>query len=393
MPEKESIVVLARVKFGSTREERKIAGIAHLIEHCVLGRTKKRTNFQISRQVDSIGAYLNAHTGKESTSYEFKGLKKYLNFGLEILSDCIFNCSLDKKTIEGERKIIYNEINRILDEPEDYLVTEFEKNLFKNHPKGREIIGTKKSLDRISQNDVKRVWKQNYSPNNMEITISGKLEEKATKKLLEKYFGKQKSQKIEKKEEKLSNFTKNSISLKKPIKQTLYCIGFPTITTTAPTGPSKKDIYCQILLNSLLVDGLSSRLYQEIREKRKLAYFVRSNLGRSNFDSYAILVGLEQKNLPKVKAILKKEFKNLALKEIPRKELQLNKNKTIVELTLLKEENLDYVRVVSTLSEKEIKTIDELIDGVRKVSGKELKEFSKKHFKEEKSTEVEILPG
>ncbi len=387
LPEKESIVVVARVKFGSVDEEPKFAGIAHMIEHCVLGRTKKRTNFEISREVDSIGAYLNAHTGKESTSYEFKGLKKYLDFGIEILSDCIFNCTLDKKTIDGERKIIFNELNRLLDEPEDYIVTEFERRLFKNHPKGREIIGSKKSLNTISQKDVKRVWQQNYSPNNIEIILSGNIEEKTAKPLLERHFGKKKVQKIERKETKLPNFTKNAISLKKPIKQTLYCIGFPTATE-----PSKKGIFCQILLNSLLVDGLSSRLYQEIREKRKLAYFVRSNLGRSNFDSYAILVGLEHKNLPKVKAILKKEFRNLAKKEIPKKELELNKNKTIVELTLLKEENLDYVRVLNSLSEREIKTIDELIEGVRKISGRELQEFSKKYFSEEKSTEVEILP-
>lgn len=387
MPEKESIAILVRVNFGSVKEPEKFAGIAHLIEHCVLGRTKNRTNLQISLAVDSIGAYLNAHTSKQSTCYEFKGLKKYFDFGLEMLSDCIFNCSLDKKTVEGEQKIIFNEINRLLDEPEDYIMVEFEKNLFKNSPKGREIIGTKKTVALATAQTVKQVWKQHYSPNNMQLVMAGNFEESKAKKAIEKHFGKAQFRQIsEIPVKEPDSFTKTRLSQKKPIKQTLYCIGYPM------PKPAKKDIFIQILLNSLLVDGLSSRLYQEIREKRKLAYFVRSNMGRSNFESYAILVGLEQKNLKKVKAILQKEFKCLGTKKLPKKELALNKNKTIVELTLLKEENLDYVRVLSSLLEKEIKTIDEIIEGVKRISGSEVKEFAKKHFTEEKSTEVEILP-
>ena len=320
MSDVESVSVSIWVKTGSRNEDEKSNGISHFLEHMAFKGTKNRTAKQIAENFDDIGGKVNAFTSRENTVYYAKILKDDVETAVEILSDILQNSTYDKKELENERKVILQEIAMTKDTPDDIIFDYYNQTAFPNQPFGRDILGTVENVKRFKRKDLVNYVKKQYKTENIVISFSGKAKHKNNLKLVKKYFG---------------NLTvgtnKNSKNVKyiggdfrkqKKLEQTHAILGF--------SGYSyhHKNFYKANILGSILGGGMSSRLFQEIREKRGLCYSIYAfSSSSSDNGSFKVYAGLspEKTNefLDAVTEELKKATKNITTEELKRSVTQL----------------------------------------------------------------------
>ncbi|WP_164503794.1 M16 family metallopeptidase [Rickettsiales endosymbiont of Stachyamoeba lipophora] len=263
----QTVAVRLLVRFG-TRYEREKFGMAHFIEHMMFKGTNKRNYKQIAIEVEQIGADLNAYTSKEHTVYTINVLKDYLPTALEILSDLIVNSTFHQQEVDKERNVILQEIAECIDDPEEYLFDQFSDLCFKNQPMGHNILGTPESLKEITRDDLIATKERYYNAQNILISIAGEVELKSIVDLLNKNFG---NLSLGNKEDfELAQFTPGAIMLNRELEQSHVLIGLESVSYNHP------QFYSQQLFSMILGGGMSSRLFQEIREQRGLAYHVSS---------------------------------------------------------------------------------------------------------------------
>ena len=258
------------VKTGSVNETEEINGISHFIEHMLFKGTTTRTAFEISDSIDRIGAQINAFTSKELTCYYTKSTKEHVGETLEILSDIFFNSTFDKVEMEREKGVVIEEINMSEDSPEDVCLDLLAKSYFGTNGYGRTILGTAKNVRSFNKDKIKDYMNKYYTADNVVISIAGNVDVSLTERLVEEYFA--------------NNFKVYKSSKQKDVKPTrpthLYRtkkieqahIGF------AMKGLSINDEMGDAfsIANIVLGGGMSSRLFQKIREELGLAYSVYS---------------------------------------------------------------------------------------------------------------------
>jgi len=317
-------------KFGAACEQSKIKGIAHVIEHMLFKGTKTKTQEQISKEIERRGGILNAYTAHEITSFWFKLPSEHIMSGLKILTDIIKNPDFDPGQFEDEKKVILEEIKMYNDNPQTAVMEQIEKNLYKP-PFGNLIIGNKKTVSSLKRNFVKNYFEKMYNPKNYIITMVGKANLKKICDYLEREFSsKKQSPKIIKIEKKNSQ----TIQYRKDIDQASFVFGIH-----APL-PSSKDYPAIEILNAHLADGMSSRLFLEIREKRGLAYAVKGIIeSEKNYSRYIIYVGTTKEAIPEVEKIILQEFKKI--EKMTKKELEQAKQRVIGLHKILSEESTD----------------------------------------------------
>src|ERR1700747_2240109 len=247
---------------GSRDEDPHGNGISHFIEHMVFKGTRNRSAEQIARQVDSIGGNMDAFTAKECICFNVKVLDEHLPVALDVLSDLVLNPVFDVQDIGRERGVILEEIKMEEDNP-DYLVHEiFTQNFWKDHPLGKPILGTKDTVKKFEREPVLDFYKQRFAPGNMIITAAGYLNHDRFVELVSKHFESMKP---------MSNGFHSSppkivpkiiLRNKKSLEQVQICIGVPS----HPIAHEKR--YASYVLNTLLGGGMSSRLFQNIRERQ-----------------------------------------------------------------------------------------------------------------------------
>ena len=271
--EVESASTLILVGAGSRYETYKNNGISHFLEHMAFKGTKKRpTALEISSLIDGAGAESNAFTGKDYTGYYIKSAAHRIELSLDILSDMLSSLLLDPAEIEKERGVIIEEINLYEDTPPRKISDVYETLLYGNTPMGWEIGGRKEVIRAVNRNDFVAYMKKLYSASNMVLVIAGKVDVEKTLKLAERYFGA------------LGTFTtagfKSVIEGQKDPEvairykktdQAHFALGVRTVGL-----PDEKVRYPLIILSAILGGGMSSRLFHEVREKRGLAYYVRT---------------------------------------------------------------------------------------------------------------------
>jgi predicted Zn-dependent peptidase len=278
MPGLESVTLTIWVKTGSRNEELKVGGISHFLEHMVFkGSPKRPTAREISQAVDAIGGEFNAATSKDWTNFYIKANKENLETAFDVLSDMVLNPLLVSEEIEREKGTIVQEIRMYEDTPMMHIGEVFEGLIFNGNPLGRDTAGTEKSVKSINRNDFIAYRKAHYHPENMLVTVAGGITEKTALKLVEKYFGSLgafkgspfKGQTF-KATQKKPQFTLQT----KKCEQAHLILGF----SSEGRGYAKK--YAQSLLSIILGGGMSSRLFIEVRERRGLAYSVRTSFDR-----------------------------------------------------------------------------------------------------------------
>ena len=308
---------------GSRDEEAESNGISHFIEHMVFKGTKHRTAEEIARQVDSIGGNMDAFTAKECICFNVKVLDEHVPTALDILSDLVLNPIFDTADIARERGVIMEEIKMDEDNP-DYLVHEiFTQNFWKDHPLGKPILGTKETVKRFERPSVVDAYDHRFSPGNIIVSAAGNLDHDKFVELVTGHFEHMKASKNGK-----NGFHSSAPKIvsriilrnKKALEQVQLCLGVPA----HPIAHEKR--HAGYILNTLLGGGMSSRLFQNIRERQGLAYSIYSDLNPyRDTGCLAVYAGTSLASASKVVRSVVSEFRKLKAEPAPEEELKRSK--------------------------------------------------------------------
>lgn len=266
MKDVETVSIGVFVKTGSRNEDIKINGISHFLEHMAFKGTTKRSAKQIAEEFEGIGGYINAFTSREKTVYYVKVLKEYGEFAVEFLADILQNSLFDKQEIKKESEVILQELAMTVDTPDDIIFDYFQETAFPNQALGRSILGLEKNIKNFSRNDFLQYIDQHYSYKNIVVSASGNIKQEDLNKWVKKYFTKLSDKEVLPTEK--SEYHGGFFKKEKKLEQVNYLIGFEGVS-----NHGKKYYEAQILA-MILGGGMSSRLFQEIRENRGLAYSI-----------------------------------------------------------------------------------------------------------------------
>ncbi|NLT67364.1 MAG: insulinase family protein [Acidobacteria bacterium] len=317
MPHLRSASLGVWVKCGSRVEQAVETGISHFIEHLLFKGTRTRSAAKIAQSIDSVGGQLNAFTEKEYVGFYAKVLDEQLPFAFDLVSDIVLNPVFPSAEIERERNVIFEEINMVEDSPQELILDLYLENFWKNHPLGRPISGTKESVSRITRRDVKRFFRQNYNAQNMVVSVAGNIKHREVFELAERYFSNLNPGVAADLGQPPEISSGRQIRHKAHLEQAHICMG-----TVSPTAVSEER-YAAHLLCNILGGGVSSRLFQNIREKRGLVYTIYSmlNLYR-DAGSMVVYAGSAPGNALQVVELTKKELRKLRETLVPSQELK-----------------------------------------------------------------------
>lgn len=359
------VSVAFAIKAGGANETAAEKGISHFIEHMLYKGTPSRNAKQIAEEIERNGGELNGFTSETMTAFWCKMPSKHLSIALDVLSDMIKNPLFDRKEMEKERKVIFEEIKMRKDNPRIYVFDKIQSYLYKN-PLAIPIIGTYKTMNSFNRNKLLKRFKQVYQPNNMVLCVVGNANFKQILKFAKNNFAEKKG-KIPQIKIKLKNEQK--IDKREGIDQANLVLAYHS-----PLATDKKN-YAALLLNSLMAEGMSSRLFSEIREKRNLAYAVKGECNiNKDFAYNLIYVGTSKKNVEIVKELILKEFEKVA-KELDEKELKQVKEQLIGNYHISMEDSQS--QMVNLLYYEANGNVKEFYDFERKISQVKLKDVKK----------------
>jgi predicted Zn-dependent peptidase len=365
---------------GSRDETAQANGISHFIEHMVFKGTEHRTAEEIARQVDSIGGNMDAFTAKECICFNVKVLDEHVPLALEILSDLVLYPTFDAEDIARERGVILEEIKMDEDNP-DYLVHEiFTQNFWKDHPLGKPILGTKETVKRFERQGVVETYAHRFAPGNIIVAAAGNLNHDEFVELVAKHFEHLKPAKNGFHSAEPKTSSRIVLRNKKALEQVQLCMGVPAF----PIAHEKR--HASYILNTLLGGGMSSRLFQNIRERQGLAYSIYSDLNPyRDTGCMAVYAGTSLASADKVVRSVMKEFKDLKNNPVPEEELRRSKDQLKGSLMLSLESSSARM---SNLARQEMyfdrfQDLDELIERIEAVTVADLQEIAKEFFKTE----------
>ena len=309
------------VNSGSRHEDPNVNGISHFVEHMVFKGTTSRSAEDIARQVDSIGGNMDAFTGKETICFNIKVMDEHLPIAVDVLSDMVLHPIFDVKEIVRERGVILEEIKMDEDNP-DYLVHEiFTQNFFKDHPLGKPILGTKETVRRFEKAPVLDYYASKFAPGNLIISAAGNVDHEDFAELLSKQFGPLAAGSNGWHDSPPKINSRIILRNKKSLEQVQICIGVPSYRI------SHERRYASYILNTLLGGGMSSRLFQNVREKQGLVYSIFSELNPfRDTGLLAVCAGTSRESAPKVVRSIVNEFHELKTKAVSEEELKRGKD-------------------------------------------------------------------
>ena len=313
------VSVVIAVRTGGIHESMEKKGISHFIEHMLYKGTPTRDAKKIAEEIEKNGGILNGFTDEIITAYWCKMPSKHLKVALEVLSDMIKNPVFNSKEFEKERKVIFEEIKMMKDNPGIHAMDEIQRLLY-NEPFGQPLIGTYETMNSITREEMVRRFKEIYQPNNMILCVVGDAEFKEIVEFAEKNFGKEKG-KLPDFEIKEKNESKTE--KRKGIDQVKLIFAYHS-----PKWDDAISSAAEVLI-TLMADGMSSRLFSEIREKRNLAYSVGGDINLNKDYSFSyVTVGTTKESLSEVKKIILEEFKKVS-EELGEEELKSVKEQLI----------------------------------------------------------------
>ena len=306
IPHVRSVALGIWVKSGSRHEAKEYAGMSHFIEHMLFKGTSSRSAKQIADEMDLIGGHLNAYTTKEYTCYYVRTLTSHISMAIDILADMFFNSLFDEKELEKEKAVIIEEINMYEDSPEDLVHDIMEEIIWPDHPLGASISGTAKDVEAITREKMLDYFKLNYVPQNMVISIAGYFDKTRIVDQISSCFGNLQSNPLYTGAITMPIYHPNFMAKNKNIEQAHMCLSFPGVSL------EDKNMYAATLLSTAFGGGMSSRLFQKIREEHGLAYSVYSY--SSNFldtGLFTIYAGLNPSQVDEVTRLILAEVDGL----------------------------------------------------------------------------------
>jgi len=292
-------------------------GITHFIEHMLFKGTENRTAKQIAIEFDRIGGNINAFTSKEYTCYYTKTLDHYAGLAIEMLSDMLFNSLFSEEEIEKERQVVLEEILMVEDTPDDDVHEQLWRIMYPDHPMGSSILGTPETLQTFTADTIRTYMKKHYIPENMIISIAGNINEQLIDQI-EELFGRISSTPSGAgKVQLVPLFVPGSTFKERETEQGHLCLGFEGLSVTDP------DIYSLIVMNNVLGGSMSSRLFQEVREEKGLAYSIYSyHSSYSDHGSVVIYGGTSSGQLQQLKETILQSISNITEEGISDTEIE-----------------------------------------------------------------------
>ncbi|HCP09070.1 MAG TPA: hypothetical protein DIT25_04730 [Candidatus Moranbacteria bacterium] len=367
MKDTQTATVVVMVGVGSRYESEKEAGISHFIEHMMFKGTEKRPSFaDINSELDSIGGEHNAFTSKDTTGYYAKVNSRHLDLAIDLIADIYLNSKIDEKEIEKERGAIIQELNMYEDRPMRKVEEVLDALLYQGNPLGREIIGYKETIQALKRDDLVKFKRRHYLADETVICVAGNFEEESTIDLLKKYFSAMEGgeKPVFSKIEEDQKYPAVNIKFKKT-DQTHFVIGSRGYHENHP------DRFALAILTTILGGNSSSRLFAEIREKRGLAYFVRT--GADDFADcgyVATQASVGHDKLESAIEVILKEYKRITSEKVSERELRCAKEyiKGISVMNLESSDEVAMFHIDQEMKRKKIMTLKELLENFEKVT-------------------------
>jgi predicted Zn-dependent peptidase len=321
MPATRSVTIGVWVNVGSRDERSGEEGVSHFLEHMFFKGTARRSAAQISHEIDALGGEMNAFTTREATAFYVKVVDEHLRPAVSLLADLFHNSKFESKELEKEKQVVLEEIRMVQDDPEDLLQDLHAQHQLKRHPLGRPILGEPCTIQRFRRADLFHFVDRHYVPSRTVVAVAGNLEWKTVVSLLDKSFGR-----FERSGDDVSPRWPASVgggvlAKRKPLEQAHLCVGLKGVPI------DHKDRYVAYALNTALGGGVSSRLFQEIREQRGLAYSIYSYLSSfSDSGTLTIYAATRPREAARVLELAVRELRRLRAKGLAPKELARAKN-------------------------------------------------------------------
>jgi len=378
MPHFRSVAIGVWVRCGSRFEGASSCGISHFIEHLLFKGTGTRSAADIAKEIDSVGGQLDAFTDKEYVGFYARVLDEHVPLTFELLSDIVLNPSFPTVEIERERKVIFEEISTVEDTPQELINDIFVESFWQGHPLGNPIAGTKESVARIGRREVMDYFKRNYhAARNTVISVAGNIRHREVQELAERYFSDLPPGTATDPGSPPKPRSARTMRHKPNLEQTHICIGVP-----CPSRISE-DRFCAHLLSSVLGGGMSSRLFQNIREKRGLVYAIDSilNLYR-DAGTLMVSAATAPQTAAMVGRLVLKEFRRLRDELVSEEELQrakecikgslaLSLESSISRMTYLAQQQIDFGR---------FSPLEEILDRIDRVRRVDIRRLAREIF-------------
>ena len=372
MPAFESVTFGVWNNVGSRDEHEEINGVAHFLEHMAFKGTKTKSAKQIAEKVDSVGGFINAYTSEETTAYFVKLLKQNLHVGIEVISDILQNSTFESQELEKERGVILQEIGMYLDDPSEMVGDYWQRTAFPNQSIGRLIIGKKEIIHSIQREKIVNFMQSNYHPTKMVVSAAGKINH---------------DEFVEQISNSMTNLPKGKISDRikatykggeyredKKLEQIHVILGFEGLDFF------DDDIYALKIYSAIMGAGMSSRLFQEIREKRGLVYSIYAS-ARSFYDTgiFQVVAGTGKEEITELLPVLCSELLN-APKNLTEKEIEKSKTQLRAATLMASESTMSNaaVAVHQLFTEGKLIDIQETIEKINKVTKSSIEKVATK---------------
>jgi len=373
MPHVRSVSIGVWLARGSRHEPREQSGIAHFVEHMLFKGTANRSAEDIAQAIDSIGGQMDAFTAKEYASYYIKVLDEHLPLAVDVLADIVRRPAFSQDDIEREKKVVLEEIKMVEDTPDDLVHELFTENFWVDHPLGRPILGSRDTVEALTQEGLRRYFGGVYSAPNMIVAAVGNIDHQQVRDLVEAAFGSVSSDSQD-----LSTapprVEPRIIIRNKELEQSHVCLG------TSSYQQDHEDRYSSYVLNTVLGGSMSSRLFQNVREKRGLAYAVFSGLSAyRDAGSMTIYAGCANDAIGELIDVVVVELKRMKDELLPDSELRRAKDHLKGSLML----NLESTSSrMSHLARQEIYFdrqfgLDETLEGVERVTQEDVQRVAR----------------
>jgi len=372
IPTVRSVAIGVWINVGGRSENEKNQGISHFLEHMIFKGTKKRSALDIALEIEAVGGQLNAFTGKELTCFYLQVPDENIDIAVDVLSDILTNSVFRDEDILREKTVIMEEINNLEETPDELIYDYFLRELFPGHPLGLSILGTKETVNSFNHQDFHNLVRDKYTPDRIVISAAGNIQHDDLLKLVDNAFQLQNGKSVPD-----NSVVANSRSgiefFNRSNTQTHLCMG----SRSYPYSDHKKFPF--FIMNTILGGGMSSRLFQSIREKFGYAYSVYTfNEALSDTGIFGVYVGTDRINLEHVTNLILKEFKQMRNKKISQSELNRIKTQLKGNLMLGLESTSSRMNRLGKMEVylNEFISLDDIIIKINKVTAEQVREVA-----------------
>lgn len=372
---------------GSRHETLQESGISHFIEHLTFKGTAKRSAKDIAVAFDTYGGQVNAYTSKEYTCYYAKLLDQHFPIGTELLSDMILNSQYQPEMVDRERGVVLEEIKMYQDSPDELVYDLLNQAVFAEHSLGRPILGTEETLTAFTRDDILKYRDNRYTPTNLVVAAVGNIAHDRVVEEVNKYFGDWSGQGNDN-EGQLSKYRPNEIKKIKDIEQAHLCLGVRGIRR----GDSRK--YALFVLDNILGGGMSSRLFQELREERGLVYTTYSfHSSYHDTGAFGVYAGTSPDKVDEVVRVVKEQIGDVVQNGVGPEELNRSKEQLKASLMLNLENTSSRMGRLgkAELFGEEVKSPSELVELIDGITVDKVAEVAQEILTKEFSTAL-VLP-